>query len=118
MVNFDYYNAHFSNLTEVEFNKIIDTAESFVRIRARTHVVEEIEDDDTNDITDVRIIPYKNAICAVAEKLSAKAETIRDVNSISNDGYSESYISSIDSEVESVARFYLKGTGVWGLDYV
>lgn len=118
MVNYDYYNSHFSNLSESEFNKVIDTAESFIKIRGRQNIIADIEQNEIDGITDVRLNPYKNAICGVAEKLHAKMESVRDVNSISNDGYSESYSNMIDDEVVQIAQFYLTGTSVWGLLYV
>jgi len=118
MVDWSYYNSHFSNLTESEFNKVIDTAESFINIRGRKNIIDDIELNVAEDTSDVRLIPYKNAICGVAEKLFVKMESIRDVNSISNDGYSESYASQIDDEAVQIAKFYLAGTGIWGLQYV
>ena len=118
MVDWNYYNSHFSNLSEAEFNKIIDTAESFIKIRSRQNVIADIESNVTEELSDIRLIPYQNAICGVAEKLFAKMESVRDVTSVSNDGYSESYINQIDDEAVQIAKFYLAGTGIWGLHYV
>ena len=118
MVDWFYYNSHFSNLTESEFNKVIDTAESFVKIRGRKNIIDDIELNVEEELLDYRLIPYKNAICGVAEKLHIKLESTRDLTSISNDGYSESYTNGIDDEAVDVAKFYLAGTGIWGLQYV
>lgn len=118
MVDYSYYNSHFSNLTESEFDKVVDMAEAFISIRGRQDIIDDIELNVTEGISDVRLIPYKNAICGVAEKLYLKMESLRDVNSVSNDGYSESYTNQIDDEAIQIAKFYLSGTGVWGLHYV
>ena len=118
MVDYSYYAARFNLLSEDEFTQYEALAKSFIDTRGRTNVIEEVVYDYNNSIDDVRIEPYKNAICAVAEKFQMKATTDREITSVSNDGYSETYTNSLDDELIKAARFYLKGTGIWGAIYV
>jgi len=118
-VNYEFYTSHFSKLSESNFNKRIDEAESFINTMGRINVINDLKNNELLEVADIRILPYKLAICKVAEKQHELEGAADNLTSISNNGYSESYAVSNKTEiVSSLARNSLAGTGIWGVQYV
>ena len=118
-VNYEFYTSHFSKLSQEEFDKRIDEAESFVDLRGRKKVIDELKANEQAEIADVRIIPYKMGVCRIAEALEEFDGEYETVNSVSNGGYSESYlVQSKDEKLNAVAKSSFSGAGIWGAHYV
>lgn len=118
-VTYEFYTSHFSKLSETEFDKYIDEAESFIDLRGRINVINDLKDNEENEVSDIRILPYKLSICNILNAIYDMEGESDFVTSISNGGYSESYEQkSKDERLMAIAKRILSGSGVWGVQYV
>lgn len=81
-VTWEYYNSHFPKLTEEEFVKLEYRASKLVSKKINKKYLNSQDEDDVKD-----------CICNVVNMLSV-VDNQMGKSSVSNDGYSESYISS------------------------
>lgn len=114
IVTWEYYSSLFGNIPEENFEKAEILAEKeisqviglirWATITAETFGYEQLQD----------------CICKVMDKMAAdsKSGQGRGVSSVSNDGYSESYVvqteGQLRSELQSSIRAWLSGTGLVG----
>ena len=115
-VGWEYYSSHFNKLTQEEFEKVEYEASMTVTRRCRPYVLATV----LSNSEDVRNDILKDTVCYVAEALSEQySHNIgTGINSVSNDGYSESYSitkrEDADKEIIAVIRKWLSGTGMAG----
>ncbi len=111
-IDWDYYNANFPKLTREEFDRLLPQAE--MRIEVLTHLRCQGAAGYKLDRVKAAVA---NLINALADQEAAGAGS--GVTSVSNDGYSESYINTTreaaDSELRGVCFQWLSGTGLMGV---
>lgn len=113
-VNWEYYSSLFEKVSEEEFPKAELRAEK--EVRAVIGVIRWM------DITEETFgyEQLKDCICKTIDKMADDAESGKGkgVSSVSNDGYSESYVvqteEQLRSELHSSIRAWLSGTGLVG----
>ena len=114
LVNWEYYSSLHSKVTEEEFDRAEALAEKEVQ-----HVVGWIRWANITEET-FGFEQLKDCICNVIDKMSVdfKSGKGKGVSSVSNDGYSESYVvqteEQLRSELQSSIRAWLSGTGLVG----
>lgn len=114
IVNWEYYDSLHSSISEEDFDKAEARAEKEV-----CHVIGPIRwatiTTDTFGYSQLQ-----DCICNVIDKMAAdkKSGKGKGVSSVSNDGYSESYVvqteEQLRSELQSSIRAWLSGTGLVG----
>ena len=113
-VNWEYYSSLHSKVTEEEFNRAEAQAEKEVQL-----VIGWIRWANINEET-FGYDQLKDCICNVIDKMAAdsKSGKGKGVSSVSNAGYSESYVvqteEQLRSELRSSIRAWLSGTGLVG----
>lgn len=114
LVTWEYYSSLYNTVTEEEFAAAEKKAEKDVaRVTGPIHWAE-IPQDIAGEIYEDQL---KDCICKVINyKAQAPAAQGRGVSSVSNDGYSESYVlqtqSQADEELSMNIRTWLSGTGL------
>ena len=110
-IDWEWYSSHFPKLSQKEFEKQLPAAEQKVDIL--THY-------RSKDAAGYKLEQLK---ACVANMMNMKAELEesgagRNVKSVSNDGYSETYEQVTPEQVEEALRkecfFWLSGTGLMG----
>ena len=81
-VSWEYYSSHFPKLNESKFNACVYQATVIVRNKLNK---------DFNDMTPDEQTKVKDCVCML---LNSELYSIGSVSSVSNDGYSESYVNS------------------------
>ena len=113
-VNWEYYNSLFDKVSETEFPN--------AELLAEKEVCAVIGPIRWMDITEETFgyEQLKDCICKTIDKMADNAESGKGkgVSSVSNDGYSESYVvqteEQLRSELHSSIRAWLSGTGLAG----
>ena len=90
VLDWEYYNSHFPKISEDEFNKYSYGAERKV-MKKLNKPFEEYSENEQTDI--------KDCICNVLNYQSVINKT-NGISSVSNDGYSESYVQKEESQAE------------------
>ena len=90
VVDWEYYNSHFPKISEEEFDKHVYQSQRLVLKRLPKDFNEYTESDQTD---------IKDCICNVLNYKSVAEASANGVSSISNDGYSESYVQQSKSDV-------------------
>lgn len=85
-VDWEYYNSHFPKLSEDDFNRYIYQATRIVLRRVDESLYDEEKETDVKD-----------CICCVLNKLY-EIEVSDNVSSVSNGGYSKSFVTSTKDE--------------------
>lgn len=118
MIDWEDYHSRFANsdLTEEQFAALTYQACRRVERLCRPYVIKAVlenEDDYRND-------RLKDAVCSVINEMREheKVGAGSGVTSVSNDGYSESYVltkrSDVEQELDRAAKSQLYGTGLMG----
>lgn len=114
IVNWEYYSSLFGKVTEKEFEKAEPQAEKEV-----CAVIGPIRWANITKST-FGYAQLQDCICKVVDKMAEndKSGKGKGVSSVSNDGYSESYVvqteEQLRSELQSSIRAWLSGTGLVG----
>ena len=114
IVNWEYYNSLYNKITEDDFDKAETLAEKEVKL-----VIGSIRW-NLLDSTEFYYEQLQDCICNVIDKMAdmQKSASGKGVSSVSNDGYSESYVVQTESqakaELQSCIRAWLSGTGLAG----
>lgn len=90
VVDWEYYNSHFSKISEEQFNEHVYQSQRLVLKRLPK---------DFAEYTESEQIDIKDCICNVLNYKSVAEASANGVSSISNDGYSESYVQQSKSDV-------------------
>ena len=113
-VNWEYYSSLHNTVKEDDFERLEAIAEKEV-----CNVIGPIRWANISDET-FGFEQLKDCICNVIDKMAEDAESGKGkgVSSVSNDGYSESYVvqteEQLRSELQSSIRSWLSGTGLVG----
>ena len=113
-VNWEYYSSLHNTVKEDDFERLEAIAEKEV-----CNVIGPIRWANISDET-VGYGQLQDCICTVIDKMAAdvKSGKGKGVSSVSNDGYSESYVvqteEQLRSEMQSSIRSWLSGTGLVG----
>ena len=113
-VNWEYYSSLHNTVKEDDFERLEAIAEKEV-----CNVIGPIRWANISDET-FGYGQLKDCICNVIDKMAAdvKSGKGKGVSSVSNDGYSESYVvqteEQLRSEMQSSIRSWLSGTGLVG----
>lgn len=113
-VNWEYYSSLFEKVSEEEFPKAERLAEKEVQ-----QVIGPIRWADITENT-FGYEQLQDCICKTIDKMADDAESGKGkgISSVSNDGYSESYVvqteEQLRSELHSSIRAWLSGTGLVG----
>lgn len=118
VINWEDYHSRFvsSDLTEEQFAALEYQACSRVKRLCRPYVLKRVLDNDD----DYRNDRLKDAVCSVIYEMheQEKVGAGSGVTSVSNDGYSESYAltknSDVQQELDRTAKAHLYGTGLMG----
>lgn len=122
-ITWEYYSSLFANVTKDEFDRLAGQAEKRVNIFTRGRVEEFMRSYDTDTATGFQRRVYdavQYTICEVVNKLYLQETSGAGcgLSSVSNDGYSESYKVTTESEkqaeLDAVIRLGLSGTGLAG----
>ena len=114
LVDWEYYSSLHSKVTEEEFDRAEALAEKEVQ-----HVVGWIRWANITEET-FGFEQLQDCICNVIDKMAIDAKSAKGqgLSSVSNDGYSESYVvqteEQLRSELQSSIRAWLSGTGLVG----
>jgi len=114
IVNWEYYSSLYSTVSKEEFDSAEVKAEKEVRIVIGPIRWAAITENSFG------YEQLKECICKVMEKMAAdiKSGKGKGVSSVSNDGYSESYVvqteEQLRSELQSSIKAWLSGTGLVG----
>lgn len=110
-INWEYYNSHFPKVSEEEFDKLLPRAEIKVNVWTHNRSCEAVG----YKLEQVKAA-VANIINALAEQEKVKEHT--GINSVSNDGYSESYsqisVEQMEESLKNVCFDWLSGTGLTG----
>ena len=116
-MNWEDYRSRFTdNITEEQFNLLSGQACSRVKRMCRPYVLNTVLMDE-HDYRNERL---KDAVCTVINAAYAHevTGTGKGISSVSNDGYSESYVltkrEDAELELNSLVRSCLSGTGLMG----
>lgn len=116
-VNWEDYHSRFADdMTEEKFDSLAGQACSRVKRMCRPYVLSTVLVDE-GDYRNERI---KDAVCTVINAAYAHevTGTGKGISSVSNDGYSESYVltkrEDAELELNSLVRSCLSGTGLMG----
>lgn len=115
-LDYTYYNQNFPKLTVEEFNKLLPAATKW--LSAATHRRADVEVlKASEDYAEWKLNQVNDCLCNIINKMSDISDESGSLKSVSNDGYSESYLmnSEISSELLSEARKWLSGTGLTGV---
>lgn len=110
-VDFEFYQSQNRTLTEEQFNSVIIQAEDMVDIKTARRA---------ECVTGWKLIRVKKAVCALVDMMYSHGvdPTEQQLASVSNNGYSESYVKRTDEEnksaLESLLFTMLSGTGLMG----
>lgn len=122
-VTWEYYSSLFAKVTKDEFDRLAEQAEKRVNISTRGRVGQFMKSFDANTATDFHRQVYdavRFTVCEVVNKLYVQdtSGVGNGLSSVSNDGYSESYKVTTESErlaeLDAVIRQGLSGTGLAG----
>ena len=114
IVNWEYYSSLYSTVSEEKFNKAEMQAEKEVQLVIGAVRWAEITPDTFG------YEQLKDCICKTMNKIAedTKSGKGKGLSSVSNDGYSESYVvqteEQLRSELQSSIRVWLSGTGLVG----
>ena len=114
IINWEYYNSLYNKITETDFEKAETLAEKEVKL-----VIGSIRW-NLLDSTEFYYEQLQDCICNVIDKMAGMQNVAsgKGISSISNDGYSESYVLQTESqakaELQSCIRAWLSGTGLAG----
>ena len=114
IVDWEYYNSLYANVSESEFDKLEPRAESEV-----CYVIGPIRWVNITENT-FGYQQLKDCICKVINKLKEndKSGAGKGISSASNDGYSESYViqteAQLREELHCSIKSWLSGTGLIG----
>lgn len=116
LVDWEYYSSKFPKVNQDDFIRLIDIAEWEILKMIPPYVFDELTQEDTN----YKFVRLKDTICKIINFISTN-ENIpvnSGVTSVSNDGYSESYAISKQSEMQDELTRncirWLSGTGLLG----
>ena len=90
VVDWEYYNSHFPKISEEQFSRYVYQSQRLVLKRLPKDFNEYTESEQTN---------IKDCICNVLNFKSAAEASVNGVSSISNDGYSESYVQKTSDQI-------------------
>ena len=114
IVSWEYYNSLYSKVTETDFTKAETLAEKEVKL---------VVGWPRWNVLDSEAFYYEqlqDCICNVIDKMAGMRNVAsgKGISSVSNDGYSESYVIQTESqakaELQSCIRSWLSGTGLAG----
>ena len=111
-VDWSYYNSRFPKLTETDFNKYLYRAQTEMKLRCFKFKLDAIL------ITDDYYENIQNCVCELINKLYDQDNVTsgNGLSSVSNDGYSESYVTYTDEnkkqEIQSICNKWVKKLGV------
>ena len=114
IVNWEYYNSLYNKITEDDFEKAESLAEKEVKL---------VVGWPRWNALDSEAFYYeqlKDCICNTIDKMAGMQNVAsgKGISSVSNDGYSESYVVQTESqakaELQSCIRAWLSGTGLAG----
>lgn len=118
-VSWEYYSSLFTEISKEEFARYNKRAEQ--KINQFTHCrvarfVENHSDADESSYEGMILEAVRMTVCSVMNRMKEQDNTKSGVASVSNNGYSESYAVSNESdrraEIESIIRTGLQGTGL------
>ena len=95
LVDYPYYQARFPQVTQEEFNKNIYRSQLYVSKRVNVDINTLSSDFD-----------IKDCICEVLNEVYMFNRN-KGVSSVSNSGYSESYVDSTDDKIDEIIEYYL-----------
>lgn len=122
-VTWEYYSSLFAKVTKDEFDRLAGQAEKRVNIFTRGRVEQFMKSYDAENATDFHHQVHdavRFTVCEVVNKLQFQETSGAGsgLSSVSNDGYSESYKVTTESErlaeLNAVIRLGLSGTGLAG----
>lgn len=111
-VNWEYYSSLFDRVKENDFDRAERLAENEVSIVVGIIHYSHIDEDDPG------FEQLQLCICKTMDKMAEQAESAagKGIGSISNDGYSESYVvqtqEQATAELRKCIRQWLSGTGI------
>lgn len=114
IVSWEYYNSLYSKISETDFTKVESLAEKEVKL-----VIGSIRW-NMLDNTEFYFEQLQDCICKVIDKMADMQNVAsgKGISSVSNDGYSESYVLQTQSqamaELQSCIKAWLSGTGLAG----
>lgn len=114
-LDYTYYNTNFPKLSEEDFNKLLPAATKWLSVashrRADVEVLKASE-----DYAEWKLNQVNDCLCNVINMMS-DLKSSGGLKSVSNDGYSESYLMTSESNAElmSEARKWLSGSGLLGV---
>ena len=123
VVNWEYYSSLYSEIKQEDFSKYNQKAEMKLNIFTHNRVDDFIEifnEADATAFQNMKMNAIKTTICELMNKMYIHEVSGigSGVASVSNDGYSESYKVTTESEknaeLENVIRTGLSGTGLAG----
>lgn len=88
-LTWEYYNSHFPKLNEERFKQLLYRCEKLVNQRL-----------PKRDFVEKEIIDIHDCICEIINEIDIQ-ESSNGISSVSNDGYSESYVIKAEQEKES-----------------
>lgn len=114
IVNWEYYSSLYSKVNQVDFEK--------AELLAEKEVMAVIGPLRWSNITEATFgyNQLKDCICKVIDKMAIdkKSAKGKGISSVSNDGYSESYViqteEQLRAELQSSIKAWLSGTGLVG----
>lgn len=110
-IDWEYYNSHFPKVSEEEFKSLLPQAE--MKVDVFTHL-------RSKEAVGYKLEQVKAAVANIINELSEQKsiKTRKGINSVSNDGYSESYTAITEEQIEqdlrSICFQWLSGTGLMG----
>ncbi len=106
LVDWEYYNSHFPNLSEEDFKKIVYKAERVVLKRVSKNMDNLSEEEKTS---------VRDCICDIINNVFG-TNNAKGLASVSNDGYSESYVNMTEEQqehrIESIIKMWLNDLGI------
>jgi hypothetical protein len=110
LVTWDFYSTLFpsSEVTVQEFNNFLPQAQAKLEVWTHQRILTET--------TLYKVAQIKQTLCYLVNAIAIQKEIPLGITSISNDGYSESYLkrTEAENELKGIAYAGLSGTGLMG----